>query len=1105
LRQVLRLASPILCLSCAAITHAQQDTTGSLGGVVRDSTGAAIAAASVDVTNPTGRTQHSSSDRLGEFFFGSLPAGAYRVDVRADGFRALYIERADVALGHTLRLDALLTLAGVTQTVNATSADDLPGFDSPVNADLSPSELQALPLDGRRFQSLAQLTPLVSAEDAPPAANDTGTTAAPADSDNIRLSFRGIDPVQNRYALDGLDLTRAFDGEPRGGRVLPFTVPQEAVQEFQVRAVGAGSPLGRDAGGSVNTVTRRGESAIHGSAFFLLRNSAVSAANPFAISTRYNGGSPVTGQIKPRDQREQFGGSVGGPLLSRSKAAQPAQFYGFVGLEAQRRSFPAVSSPSDPGFYSLSAVQTALLANRGVSTTATARALMFLDSLTGSVSRHADELALLPRLDWQPTTRTTVTAEWAHVRFRSPAGQRSEPVVARGRSSLGDVSTHTDSGLLRATVALSARSLAEVRAGYSRDATFAETPAPLAAEPHTGPGGTAPQVSIAGAFTFGNAAALGARRLPDERRTEAAAQVRFSGNSHTITLGADVTGIDERIGSREATNGAYDYTSGVTNGRAGGLVDFITDYTFSATSYPNGGCPSIFAAIHLFCFRSFTQTFGSVPETRFHTAALSVFASDGWRVTPNLRIDAGVRYEYLRMPPAQHPNPVLDAAFGPFATTSTLPSDTNNLAPHLGMAYAPAKRTVVRLGYGFHFGTVPGRTLQRLLEDTARPGSQVQLRLSTRTILDPSCASAGTNFGYPATFTCSPFGPLAQAGAATVAARGFQLPAVQTGELSVTQQFAVRTTVSASYVIALSRQLPNTTDLNIAPTTATVAFRVVRNGGETGARGGEVFHVPLYTARRSAAFGPVTALLSNGSGTYHALALQVQHRTSRSLTARGSWTYSRALDNLRNSGASPDENAQFDPLEPLYDRAASNFDHTHRVVGSAVWQPRVEGTVHAIRATLNGWSVSPVIVFQSGRPYSYNITGGTSLPGGRETLNGSGGATYLPSVGRNTLRLPWSQNIDLRIARTLGQRDHLRIRLTAEAFNLLNHVNVTAVQQRAFLVGTAGADSVVPLIFQDAVTLAAEGLASRPFGTPTSSSDSPARERRLQFGLRLDW
>ena len=932
----------VLGFSCCLLVRgtvdarAQSSTSGGLGGVVADASGAAIAGADVELqSNDSGLTRKAITDRTGEFLFGELVPGVYRLRLRASGFAELRVGEAAVGVGRITRLAPSLGVAALGQTIQVNALRELPGFESPVNANLSLEDLRDLPLDGRRFQSLAPVTPLISAEDTAPTddttdsngASDSGD-AAP-DTDTVRLSVRGLDPMHNQYALDGLSLSRAFDGEPRGGRALPFTIAQEAVREFQVRTAGPGIAMGRDAGGSVNSVTRRGETRPHGSAFLLVRNSGVGAANPFALSTRYNGGAHVTTLVKPRDQREQFGGSAGGPLPLH--LVGPSHLFGFIAAEGERRSFPGISSPSDPTFYNLTAVQAALLANRGVNAAAITRALTFLDGLTGTVDRRAEELALLPRIDWQPGARTAVDAVWARVRFRSPSGQRSSPVVARGRASFGDITTHTDSVLLHAATALSSRWLLELRGQWSRDAAFAEVPPPLDTEPHTGPAGAAPEVSVAGVFVFGNAAALGARRLPEERRTEGLAQAIFSGSAHTISFGVQGSGVDERIGSRDASSGAYDYTSGVTGGHAGGLVDFITDATYSATSYPNGGCPSIYVAVHLFCFRSFTQSFGSVPETRFHTAELSVFANDSWRATPRLRIAAGVRYEYNRLPPPQHPNPALDAMLASlvngFATTSSTPSDTNNLAPHLGVAYAPGQRTVVRLDYGVHFGRVPGRTIQAALENTAQPAAQTRLRLTPRTIVDPACASAGTNFGYPATYTCSPFGPVAAAGEATVFAAGFQSPMVQTGEFSVTRSLGASTSISGSYVFALARQLANTTDLNIAPSTQHIAFQIVRNGGEPGARGGQLFNMPLYTARRSPSYGPVTGILSNASGTYNALALQLERRSAHGLAARIAWTYSKALDSVRSTGAVPNEDAQLDPFDPLYDRAPSNFDH----------------------------------------------------------------------------------------------------------------------------------------------------------------------------------
>lgn len=153
----------------------------------------------------------------------------------------------------------------------------------------------------------------------------------------------------------------------------------------------------------------------------------------------------------------------------------------------------------------------------------------------------------------------------------------------------------------------------------------------------------------------------------------------------------------------------------------------------------------------------------------------------------------------------------------------------------------------------------------------------------------------------------------------------------------------------------------------------------------------------------------------------------------------------------------------------------------------------------------NGWRIAPLFAERSGRPYSFNIYGGNRLTGGRQSINGSGGAVYLPTVGRNTLRLPDATNLDLRVSRTLRVAERVRVQAVAEIFNVANHVNYSGVMQRAFLVGTANSRGVIPLMFQDAATVATEGLNVRPFGTFTEASSGEARERQVQLGMRVEF
>jgi hypothetical protein len=193
-------------------------------------------------------------------------------------------------------------------------------------------------------------------------------------------------------------------------------------------------------------------------------------------------------------------------------------------------------------------------------------------------------------------------------------------------------------------------------------------------------------------------------------------------------------------------------------------------------------------------------------------------------------------------------------------------------------------------------------------------------------------------------------------------------------------------------------------------------------------------------------------------------------------------------------------------------------------VATIVWSPHLSAQLSnagsgvpatAERAAwrlLDGWSAAWIFSESSGRGYSYDIYGGTRLPGGHQSINGSGGSVVLPTVGRNTLRLPDSANLDMRLSRSfrLGRTiggEGMRLRATAEAFNLTNRLNISGVTQRAFLVNTPGtgtaAAGVTPLVFQDAAAVA--GVNVQPFGTYTAASTSQARERQLQLGLRLEF
>ena len=317
-------------------------------------------------------------------------------------------------------------------------------------------QLAELPVDGGQWRSLALTVPGANA-------------AAGEDEAAGDVSFRGVAVIENSSRSDGASSDENFGGMRAGASVeedvdagsdavydrasgvgsgarsvadggqragSAYTFSQGAVREFRVQGQGDaatyGSALyGHGVGGVVTTVSRSGGSKLHGMAFYTVRESAWAAANPFSVASSYVNGLVTSGVVKPSDQRQQFGGRVGGPLSksdhgsSRSNADQKPRLFYFYAFDQQRRSFPAISSPGYAGFYALTATQTALLANRGVSGAKTMAALNYLNSLTGTVARRADQTVNFGRVDWQRGGGSRVVLEYNRARWSSPAGARS--------------------------------------------------------------------------------------------------------------------------------------------------------------------------------------------------------------------------------------------------------------------------------------------------------------------------------------------------------------------------------------------------------------------------------------------------------------------------------------------------------------------------------------------------------------------------------------------------------------------------------------------------------------------------------------------------------
>ena len=998
--------------------------------------------------------------------------------------------------------------------------------------------LQSLPVEDRQWEALGATNAAAheattagagAAEDA--GEDDTASARAERETGSAAtgLSTAGLPAAQDAETIDGLSADQGFRSGPRGagagGSARGSGFAQGAVRSVRVMPGTFSAQYGGAAGALVAAESRRAGAEVHGSAFFGDRESAWAATNPFAVVSRYQGGVPSNVLERPAVADRQFGGALGLPLLRRGRMGV------FAAYEGQRRSETIVSSPQTAGFFQLSAMQTALLANRGVGAAARRGALEYIDGLGGVTTVQAPRMLGFVRLDAGLGRSDRVSFGGQAQRLSAPAlggtGVASG-VVSEAISSIGSSRVEAEAANAGWEHRFGTRATNSVRVQVAHDLEYETPGAADPAVPAIGPGGYAPEVLIEPeGFRYGTPASLGRVAYPDEHRVQAVEGFQVRAGRHLIALGGDWSRLHDRVLAATNLDGTFLYDSGTTGGHAGGLVDWITDYTFNVHAYPNGGCPSILAKVHYFCFRSYSQSFANAP-TEFVTHNVAGFAEDSVRLRANLNLTFGVRYDYLLLPFPQVPNRVLDGVLrglgggglqGTAGLTSSFPEDRNNFAPRVSMAWSPGgfgrhgrgaseHGFTVRAGYGMFYGRLPGATIQAALADTALPGSanstnRVRILPTTETNC-PQVAEQG--FGYPCAFFTEPAGVVSKTGSAAVFSNGFRLPAVQRGSFALQKSLGRHVLIEGAYATAWATQLSASVDVNVAPSTGTATYILQGGDGHPGVRTGETFQVPLYSARRTALYGPVTAIESNANATFHSGTATAALREWHGISARGSYVFSKAIDYGPQSSPTPRQNGQFDPFTNGFDKGLSSLQFPQHFAGSLTVRSEFRAGPRELRALLSGWRLGAIGTAGSGAPYSYVVFGGTRLVGGHESINGSGGAAYLPTAGRNTLRLPMRGKVDLRLARELPMGGRWRLELRADAFNLLNSVSLSRVETRAFLLGTpAGAGAPTPLVFQDAAAIASEGISTPAFGTPLSSTAALSRERQVEVGARVSF
>jgi len=829
--------------------------SGRLEGTVLDPSGAAVPGATVTAQNQaTGVSATLTSDDSGHVLFLYLSPGTYQVSVQKPGFRNLLLKDVEVRVGTTASIQPQLVVGSVQATVTVSAAPPLVDTkQSSLSTVVGPRSIESLPLNGRNFTDFVLLTPGVT-----------------TDGEFGNLSFNGLAGNYNNYSVDGANNNNAFFAQEIGRGTIPFQFSEDVIQEFQVNSTGFDAELGQAGGGVVNTVTKSGGNEVHGDGYYYVLDSALSA-NDFINNEN--------GIPKPSNRRQQFGGTLGGPL------ARDRLFY-LGNYEGQLRNEPVTVNDA-PALATLGDT-----AAQNVFFAANPDFAKVIASSSGSFPRSFNQNTAFFKLSGVLSEHNTFSATYNYQRFRSPHGYFNTPTSTGDSLSLTDGAT---SHFFQFTVqtTFSPTAVNELRLHFGNDLHL-----DLPDVPTTAPS-TVIQNPDSGFVFGGNRFQLSTT----DRRYEITDNFTKVLGKHTFKTGVDININHDRDYFVYGPKGDYHFA---------GLADV-----------PTGA------------FEFYLQSFGQ-STVAFTVPTYSLFAQDQFRMTPRLTLNYGARYDLqvLTQPPVCNPD---------FALTCKIPYSKKNVAPRVGFAYSldPKGGTVVRGAFGLFYiqedlldvseGLLSNGISRLFLFATGPAFGNSSPLVSYPNSLSSFPSGAG---GTP---SLTVFAPNFRSPYVEQANFAVEHRFGSNTSLSVGYAYAHGLALLGNANGVTRQASPNgdfTFDLNLVPpelqtqpqfggsfTTATVNLP---NGKSYGVPEAESIDGLINPN-----FSTINAVDNSGKSIYHGLLVSVRH-VSTQFQGALAYTYSKTIDQ---------GNGYYNQFDQRSQRGPSQLDQTHRLVLSGGWSP----------------------------------------------------------------------------------------------------------------------------------------------------------------------
>lgn len=991
-------------------------TTGAVRGAVHDSTGAVIPGAAVVLLSPvTGEAIQRAANDAGLFVFPSQSVGTYTLEISARGFRNEIVEGVVVQVGQPMTLNLKLQPGAGSEAITVTGESPLLRMeDSNQSSVVSRELLGDLPLNGRRFLDFALLVPNATPD------GQQGLVSFAGEQGGEDTGYANGNGA-NSFTVDGASATSNYFGAARGGERVPYIFGENAIEEFQVAVSPYHAEYGGAATGFVNVVTRSGSDVLHGNAFYYNRNSGTGANDAV---------DKAAGIPRPVDILQQFGGSLGGPLVARRawffadyeqhREKNPISVInpGFTGLD-QFADFGVpdnVPLPPPTGAFPVPGNLTAPDPSNPQYLQNVSNAINGIESNLGVRQRFRNDWSLFSKIDYRDRKddRFYLSVNWN--RFDSPSG-----MIVNNQTPLYGISTlansyvrdyHASTGWSHA---YGSNLLNELHGSFSRDDQFS-TPTGLVnpAFPSVVLEGGGESVS-GGRLELGNAGFAGGRT--NEAVWQVSDHVSYLHGKHTFKFGVEFS----RSHVTDLAFGGFDPDAQAQNGT------FRGSYTFSSlTNYALG------------IYDNFFQSTGK-PKFSFNVPYVGFYFHDTFQVRPHLTVDLGVREDFQ-----VYPQPAANAAF---PLTGQFPNQHWRISPRLGFAWQPMEKTVVRGGFGKFYENFNGLNYRNSVVSNGLLSQQASVSMNYDQNLAPNQQVAI----FPNQISDS---SLFSASDISLVDPHFRFPYILQGSLQVEREVVRDTvvTVGTSWTHGVHLISSSAYDLNMNVPVGTTTYVLCPSGATDGSQcaGGRSVVLPnldaglLNEGRISSSFAQINATISPGINNYNSFFIQGQRRLHNGLAFQTAYTFSK---NIMSRGV--DFNNQFDFRDT---HAPYLLDQRHRISIAAVYEPEFGGHFESavLRKAFSNWTLSNVMQFASGRPYAA-LLGINGLPdsvnntaANQSTANsalGINAGSPSPFVGLDSFYGPWTEQVDLGLARRFRITERQAVTFQVQAFNLLNHAN----------------------------------------------------------------